>query len=313
MTAKTPSDVSVIVPTFNRGSLVCEAIESINNQTRPVAEIIVVDDGSTDDTFERLVRFGDRIRYVRQENSGPSAARNRGILEAKGTLVAFLDSDDLWPPDKNEVQLQFLEKNPDIDFVFGDMSNFTPACSNEEREIKNPVIHRHLVEHSLHLDDLFETLVEENVVPTPTVMARKAALVRVGKFDESLRIAEDLDFWLRASASSKWGFLDAVLLRRRRHEGNLIADWSRRNLALIKVLDGTARKIAQNRPGAIQLVERKLREINYDLGSAFLRRGDFVNGSKHLQEGRPSGPRAAIWIFKLVSSMLLAAAAPAKK
>src|SRR4051812_26873537 len=96
--------VSVIIPTYNRANVVSEAVESVLNQTYSKVELIVVDDGSTDDTLEKLRRFGNTITVITQENAGPSAARNAGIANARGDLIAFLDSDDLWLPTNLERQ-----------------------------------------------------------------------------------------------------------------------------------------------------------------------------------------------------------------
>src|SRR5258708_5856521 len=104
--------VSVIIPSYNCGRYVTEAVDSALAQTHPPAEVIVVDDGSTDDTEERLRPYSGRIRYLRKENGGVATARNRGIHEAVGELIAFLDSDDSWHPRKLEIQIEYLRQNP---------------------------------------------------------------------------------------------------------------------------------------------------------------------------------------------------------
>jgi len=116
--------VSAIIPVFNGANYVAEAIESVMAQTHPVDEIVVVDDGSTDDSTEVLARFGDRIRVVHQENRGESAARNRGIAAASGEVLAFLDHDDLWTPHKVEVQVAALRADPAPVAVFGHVVQF---------------------------------------------------------------------------------------------------------------------------------------------------------------------------------------------
>ena len=103
---------TVIIPTYNRAHIICDAVESVLAQTYPHIETIVVDDGSKDDTLARLEQYGDRIRVVSQANAGPAAARNRGIAMAQGELVAFLDSDDLWRLQKLEVISQLIEQHP---------------------------------------------------------------------------------------------------------------------------------------------------------------------------------------------------------
>jgi len=111
--------LSAIVPTYNAAGFLAEAIESIRWQTYQPVEIIVVDDGSTDDTAEVVRGLGGEIRYVEQANAGPAAARNRGLELAQGELIAFLDADDRWPRDKLEIQVPRLLGNPELDLVLG--------------------------------------------------------------------------------------------------------------------------------------------------------------------------------------------------
>ncbi len=114
--------VSVVIPTYNRGHTVCEAIESVLAQTFGDFEVIVVDDGSADDSAEKIAAIRDsRVRYIRQSNAGVSAARNRGVAEARGEIISFLDSDDLWKPEKLTHEVRFLEEHPEVPAVFGDI------------------------------------------------------------------------------------------------------------------------------------------------------------------------------------------------
>ena len=109
--------ISVIIPTYNSAVFLPEAVESVLSQTFLPQEVIVVDDGSTDNTEDVLEPFRRRIHYIRQENQGPAVARNRGIAEAKGDLIAFLDADDVWVPEKTEIQVKVLRENPRIGLV----------------------------------------------------------------------------------------------------------------------------------------------------------------------------------------------------
>jgi glycosyltransferase involved in cell wall biosynthesis len=297
--------VSAVIPTYNRARHVVEAIDSVLAQSRPPDEIIVIDDGSTDDTAERLKKYGLGIRYVRQENRGPSAARNRGMKEAQGDFVAFLDSDDLWVSGKTEMQLNFFASNPHIDFVFGNMVSFSEEIDGESLEIKDPAIEDYLVAHQLNLERFFELLIVQNVVATGTVMARRVSLSRVGDFDESRAISEDFDYWLRAAVSCRWGFVNSILMKRRRHSGNLIASWTRWNIAMVRVLEGTARRLATGRPGADNLISRKLRATYYDLGSAFLKQRDFKSAFTYLDAGRPLRRAEYKWRLKLFAASAL--------
>jgi glycosyltransferase involved in cell wall biosynthesis len=297
--------VTTIIPTYNRGQLVCEALESVFAQSRPVDEIIVVDDGSTDNTPELLRRYGNRIRYIEQPNSGAGAARNRGIKEAKGDYIAFLDSDDIWVKEKTKIQMDFFSRHPHLEFVFGDMANFTPTNDNEVPEIKSPEVHNYFTAHSTNLERILDCLITESVIPTPTVVFERACVSRIGFFDEKLKIAEDLDYWLRAARTCRFGFVNTVLAKRRRHDDNLINDWVTMNEALVEVLT-RVEKTAPDLPAQTRrLLVDKLYRTHYDLGSFFFKKKDFCNAYAQLRKGGPGEIMKYKWLAKLILSSLL--------
>jgi GT2 family glycosyltransferase len=190
-----PPLVSVVIPTFNRCHLVQQALDSVLAQTFNDLEIIVVDDGSTDGTDQALTQYGDRIRYVWQENQGESAARNHGIALAKGRYIAFLDSDDLWRPDKLTRQIALLERSADIGLVF------CQAQMIDERGwvIPGPPIGA----ESEHVRPDFENLCRRNFIAPSTVVMRRTLLDATGGFDETIRYGEDWDLWLRCALVSQ--------------------------------------------------------------------------------------------------------------
>ncbi|MDB6030412.1 MAG: glycosyl transferase family 2 [Verrucomicrobiales bacterium] len=297
--------VTAIIPTYNRAAMLAQALKSALEQTRPPDEIIVVDDGSTDNTAEVVASHGARVRYIRQDNAGAAAARNRGLKESQSEYIAFLDSDDLWTPRKIELQLGFFARTPKADFVFADMANFTGTVMTAEPEIKNPKLHDYLVEHAEHLADLFQWLIIENVVPTPTVMCKRSAVTKVGFFNERLLIAEDLDYWLRAAEVCHWGFLDEVMLFRRRHESNLVSDFTRRNLALIEVLGETQRRPTGHSPKLQRLIAQKINDTHYELGSAFLRTRNYQQARFHLTQVQASSLRKGILAIKRLTAHMM--------
>jgi glycosyltransferase involved in cell wall biosynthesis len=191
----------VVIPTYNREHEVVEAIESALGQSLPPAEVIVVDDGSTDGTRERLVPLLDRIVYIRQENQGVSAARNAGIRAAKGDLVAFLDSDDLWHPRKLELQLHYLENHPKVALVGAvscrDPLPSWPDCPDSHRAQARRV--------------RSEDVVLRSQLVTSTVVIRKHCFDAVGFFDTALRNAEDRDLFARIGMRHQMVQLAAVL------------------------------------------------------------------------------------------------------
>jgi len=179
--------VSVIIPTFNRAAKTARAISSVLDQRFADTEIIVVDDGSTDGTEEVLGQFKDHIRYmVHPGNRGVSAARNTGIAASTAPLIAFLDSDDYWLPDKLGVQTSFFDKNP-----------YAMICQTEETWIRNG---KHANPKRRHLKpsgDIFEPSLTLCLVSPSAVILKRALLDEVGLFDEGLPACEDYDLWLR--------------------------------------------------------------------------------------------------------------------
>lgn len=282
-----------------------EAINSVLMQSQPVDEIIVVDDGSTDNTRELLKQYDKSIFYIWQRNKGPGAARNRGIREAKGSFLAFLDSDDIWVPDKIKIQMDFLKAHPYIDLVFADMADFVGSDDNCVPEIRNHQLHDYLVGSCSNLEHIFECLITHNVIPTPTVVIKRESVDKIGFFDEKLKIGEDLDYWLRATQVCRFGFLNAVLTKRRRHQNNLVNDWAQMNISLLEVLSRIRAHNYKLSHRAQSLLSRKIAETRYDLGSFFFKEGDFHRSFEQLRCAPPRSGLSYKWAFKLVTSYCL--------
>ena len=196
--------VSVIVPTYNRGWVIGEAVDSVLAQQYSNYELIVVDDGSTDDTAAVLNAYGSRVRLLRQKNKGVSAARNAGIRSAAGSLIAFLDSDDLWLPSKLSQQVLFFEEHPDA-----------LVCQTEETWIRNGVRVNPRKRHRKPSGMIFEPSLELCLVSPSAVMMRRSLFDRVGLFDESLPACEDYDLWLRISCRIPVHRIPAALIVKR--------------------------------------------------------------------------------------------------
>lgn len=180
--------ISVVIPTYNRRTLVARAIKSVLEQTYDRLELLVIDDGSTDGTGESLEPFrtDPRFRYTFQENRGQSAARNSGIRQAKGDLVAFLDSDNYWQVDKLETQIAFWGENEDSEILY---SEIIPVDEAGSRLVKRDV--------QRHSGDILNELLRSNFITNNTVLVKKKCFDEMGGFDERLRYAEDYDLWLR--------------------------------------------------------------------------------------------------------------------
>lgn len=206
--------ISVVIPTYNRASLIGETILSALGQSLVEKEIIVVDDGSSDDTSEVVKEFGDQIIYIRQPNSGPARARNIGIRMAKGQYIAFLDSDDLWLPDKLELQVQTFQHSPQLGLIFTDVMWFSG------REVMVPSLKE---KYQLHTGHVYEKLLFDNWIATSSVLVKKECLDQVGGFDEDPQImfVEDWNLWIRLAKHFQFGMVDRVLVKRRYHPHRL--------------------------------------------------------------------------------------------
>jgi glycosyltransferase involved in cell wall biosynthesis len=207
-----PPLVSVVVPTFNRAWSLPDALDSILAQDGPAFETIAVDDGSTDETPALLAAYGDRIRTIRQENRGVSAARNRGIDLARGELLAFLDSDDRWLPGKLAAQVAFFAEHPEA-----------LICQTEEIWIRRGVRVNPRRRHRKRSGMIFEPSLELCLVSPSAVMVRRALFDRVGRFDESLPACEDYDLWLRVARKYPVHLVEIPLVVKRGGHGDQLS------------------------------------------------------------------------------------------
>jgi glycosyltransferase involved in cell wall biosynthesis len=178
--------VSVIIPTYNRWPMVGAAVRSVVAQSDDDFELIVVDDGSTDATSMKLAKCGSRVRYLHQERQGVSAARNFGVCQSRGRLIAFLDSDDIWRVNKLKIQADFMESSPDV-----------RICQTDELWIRNGIRVNPRIKPRKPSGDIFERSLELCLVSPSAVMMTRELFDVSGGFDESLPVCEDYDLWLR--------------------------------------------------------------------------------------------------------------------
>jgi len=230
-----PGKVSVIIPTFNRAAIVSRAIESALSQTYRDIEVVVVDDGSSDDTRSVVEGFGDRVRYFYQENAGVTAARNSAIRHARGEFLAFLDSDDAWAPWKLESQVAALTRFPEAGLVWSDMTALNRAGDvisdrylrvmykahsrvNIERAMRevetlgklSSVAPNEVASASVRIGDLFSEILLGNLLHTSTVLVRRAWVEQVGGFDPTfVHAGEDYEFYVRLCSVGPVVFIDA--------------------------------------------------------------------------------------------------------
>ena len=203
--------VSAVVPTYNNAGLAVEALESVLAQTYPAKEVIVVDDGSTDDTASRLSQFGGAIHLIRQKHSGPAVARNAGIRASKGELVAFLDSDDLWLPEKLSACVDVLKGRPEVGVVY-------TALRIHEMDTGRKYV---LPQYTMSGKIARELFVECRGVNTSTLVVRRTCLDRINLFDEAFFRAQDWDLMIRLAEEFEYAHVPEVLTERRLHAQSL--------------------------------------------------------------------------------------------
>ena len=203
--------VSVIIPAYNRCAMLAEAIDSVLAQNYQDFELIVVDDGSTDRTPALLKSYRDHLTVIHQNNQGVSSARNVGIAATSGGLIAFLDSDDLWMPQKLSVQVDFFRANPEA-----------VICQTEEIWIRNGIRVNPGKRHQKVAGMIFEPSLELCLVSPSAVMIRRRLFETIGRFDESLPACEDYDLWLRISCQHPVHLIDTpLILKRGGHDDQL--------------------------------------------------------------------------------------------
>jgi glycosyltransferase involved in cell wall biosynthesis len=257
--------VSILMPVFNGAAYVGRAIESALAQTYPDFELIIVNDGSTDNSAEVIRPYlaDPRIRYLAQPNGGVAAARNAAIRVAQGRYIGFLDQDDLWLPEKLRLQVQYLDEHPDVGLVHA-VQSYIDSDGRHTR---------------LSFDDgfakvsgwCFKDLFIRNRIAVLTVLARKSVLDSIGPLNETIPGGDDYEMWLRISKHFPIGHLDQVLAHYRTHESNVSNDYFR----MTRTDLGAIQSILQRYPEArrelgSRVVDARLFELNYQLGGWYM-------------------------------------------
>jgi glycosyltransferase involved in cell wall biosynthesis len=245
--------VSVVIPTYNNARYLGAAIDSVLAQTWPRVEVIVVDDGSRDETPQVVAPYGDRIVCLRQENQGLAGARSAGLARATGAYVAWLDSDDMWNPEKLAVQIAFLEARPDVAVVSTDFSAFDDAgyfeashASTYYSVLRRTIgglagvfpelasLPRAAVTHAggvalpetirVFVGDLAKQLVLGNCLHPPTVVFRREAGLRAGALEKRFGHHTDWEYFMRLARQGRCAFVDLPLIRYRYSPGSMSSD-----------------------------------------------------------------------------------------
>ncbi|HIK58844.1 MAG: glycosyltransferase family 2 protein [Verrucomicrobiales bacterium] len=306
-------EISIIIPTYNSARYVTEAIESVLNQTYKNFEIIVIDDGSTDNTKEVLHPYlsAGQIQYIYQKNKGPGAARNTGIKVTKGAYIAFLDSDDSWTKDSLEKRFELIRSSDNIDLVFSDYF-YQQADGQEILSLKSKGF---LTQFSRFSDQekkgiIFKDYSLEDIIELPfhmwtgTVLVKKTTITGVGSFRNDINVGEDTDMWLRLVKKSRIGFVDKPCAYYRRFRGRLTSgnplDYAQARLVFFSQLlkDNKSNKCVCN------VIRKKIAIVYYDLASYFHENQSGFQAKKNLLKCIYNNPWDRLPYEFLVSSML---------
>lgn len=248
-------DVSIVIPTFNRAKFIGDAIISVLTQSFQNFELIIIDDGSTDSTVDIVNAFNDpRIILLRQQNSGRSVARNKGLRVARGRYIAFLDSDDVYLEGKLEIQAAYMDKYPEFGMIYT-----SAYCIDSKGKRLDEQPYFALAEGNIYKQIAF---FQPLTITLPTVMIRREVLDAVGNFDEAMERFEDTDLWRRIAKRYQVGAINVPTCLLRTHEDNTLAAQDPKRI--VEAVDYYAAKIFQEdadidhnflREGACRLYE----------------------------------------------------------
>ena len=237
--------VNVIIHTYNNERFIAETVESVLNQTYKEYEIVVVDDGSVDGTRDALIPYMQKIRYHYKENGGIASAKNAGIGLSQAEFVAFLDHDDLWVPDKLQLQMEHFNENPQIGLVYAKYTSFRDGKELRTKPEKG------------YSGWIFKELLSKSFIQTSTVVVKRECLDAVGPYDETFSLGDEYDMFLRIARKFQCGFVDKGLTRYRVHDTNASNNdflFDNENLGVYKKiynnftdLDGVEKKILRKR------------------------------------------------------------------
>jgi len=287
--------VSVIIPTWNRAATIVDAVKSVLAQTYTHLEVIVVDSGSTDNTCELLKPFvdGKTVRLIKSEHWGAAAARNVGLAHAKGELIGFCDSDDMWLPKKLELQVALMERHPEIGLAYTDGMVVRGARIETPSYFSQRPPHRGMV---------FHDLLEQNFIPNVSVVVKKRCLNEIGGFDERVSTSEDYALWLRFCHRFQVGYVNEVLVKVHRHDENLTRDDGLVFQNHLKTLDAVRNDSVVEIPGSV--LRRAYANTYRKMGYHFLLRKQFSLAKKVLRKSWAKDPLSLL-TYRYLGALML--------
>jgi glycosyltransferase involved in cell wall biosynthesis len=259
--------VSVIIPTYNASLYLCRSVQSALSQTYPYMEIIIVDDGSTDDTKGVIKQFENQVTYIYKENGGPASARNIGIQLSTGEYIAFLDADDYCMPDKLTEQINFLKQNPKYHMVHSN------ALINEPDKELYPAF----IDLKPLTGDIFKALFKDNQINNLTVVVKRECIEAINGLDERRELIgiEDYDLWLRIALKYKIGYLDNIVGVYHIHGNNIFNEYKavKSQLFLIHKFINNFPWIEKEFPG---LIEEKIDRVLFRYACLLMKGKNFI-------------------------------------
>ncbi len=280
--------VSVVIPAYNCAPYISATLESVLAQTYESVEVIVVDDGSTDDTLSIVQRYPS-VRVISQANGGLSNARNTGIVAARGEFIALLDGDDIWPHDKLQEQIKIIKQHPKIGLLFGNAKRFS-----DNGWIEEPLFERYGFDatyfgHEYWVRDAVPKLLRVNFIPVGTVIVLKRWLVEAGLFDENFRRVEDWDMWLRMALRYPFAYSSQVWKLKRVHSTNLSNDTEAMTKTAIAVMQKLKREYSVALEAHQANLKPHLRDAYRNLGYFYLRQLRLDDAKKAFRRGLSFG------------------------
>ena len=263
--------ISVIIPTYNHGRFVGKAINSVLNQTYKDFEIIVVDDGSTDNTRGLINAYGNQIKYIYQANQGLASARNTGIQASRAKYVAFLDADDWFAKENLEIKVSYMQNHPEATWVYSDWQYLDDKGNYLE---KGSTIFKYAQKRLT--GHIFEELVyNRNFISPCTVAVKKTTLEDVGYFDPAVICQEDLDLWLRISLKYPAHYIDKVLVYVTALPGSLSRDFSKWVSGNAVIVDKLKHLIPDDLKNRGRILDKMIADKHTFLGRDFFQKGQF--------------------------------------
>jgi len=289
--------VSVIIPCYNASATIRETLDSLRCQTFRTFEVIVVNDGSTDDTGTILgiytKQFNEKLKIITQINKGQAVAKNVGIEHSSGEFIAFLDSDDLWAPDKLEKQYDYMQLNPGI------AMSYTEAYKIDEKgECINTIS-----ANPAFRGKCFENLVLHNNIVASSVMVRRDVLDKVGFFDTELAACENWDLWISISRYYPINFIEHPLTFYRVHKDNMSKNWTKMYRARLQVIDKHL-SLRSNEPATFELRKKALFFLHRNFAKLHIENLDLKKARRELIDAIKARPNDITCYLSYLKTLL---------